>query len=96
MEVVVIADQFVHNYVVLPPTEADLTGFKVGGLMKSKRVISGSDLGTGDKWAITKKDANGVFTYQPLGAPHMVWVWSGKIGNLKTFFKPIRNENYQV
>ncbi len=91
-----IADQFVHNYVVLSPTEADLTGFKVTGLMESREITSGSDLGKGSRWWITKKDANGVFTYQPVGAPHMVWIWKDKISRLKTFFDPIRDENYQV
>jgi hypothetical protein len=91
-----IADQFTHNYVVLPPTEADLTGFKVTGIMKTRGIISGSDLDKGDRWTITKKDANGVFTYKPLGAPHMVWTWTGQLDNLQTKFCPVRYENYQV
>lgn len=90
------ADQFTHNYVVLPPTEADLTGFKVTGMMKSRQIISGADLGINDRWTITKKDASGVFTFIPLGAPHVVWVWTGKLNNLKTDFCSVRNENYQV
>ena len=91
-----IVDQFTHSYVVLPPTEADLTGFKVTGVMKSRTIISGADLGINDRWTVTKKDANGVFTYKPLGAPHMAWVWTDKLSNLQTKFCPVRYENYQV
>lgn len=91
-----IADQFTHNYVVLPPTEADLTGFKVTGTMRVREIISGSDLGKGSRWTVSKKDKNGVFTYKPVEAPHMVWVWTDKIGKLQTHFIPDRNENYQV
>lgn len=90
------ADQLIHNYVVLPPSEADLTGFKINGTMRTKEVISGSDLGKGSRWTITKKDKNDVFTFRPVEAPHMVWVWTGKLRNLQTNFCPVRDENYQI
>lgn len=90
-----IVEQITHNYVVLPPTQADLTGFKVGGLMRTKEVISGSDLGVNSRWVVVAKKGN-IFTYQSVESPQTVWTWTGQIKDLKTIFNPQTDENYQA
>ena len=90
-----IVEQIPHNYVVLPPTQADLTGFKVGGLMRTNGVISGSDLGINSRWAVVSKKHD-VFTYRSVESPQTVWVWTGRIADLQTIFTPQADENYQA
>lgn len=58
----------IRKYEVLPPTEADLSGFKPGITMIAKHALSGSDLGVDSHWTVLSISGTRNVVFRPLSA----------------------------
>ena len=79
----------VLKYETFKPYPGIITGFHDGSMMLVRKLLDGSDLGFGSKWAISKIKNNKV-NFHALNAPS---IWSTRtynLTNIRTHFDPLR------
>jgi hypothetical protein len=85
----VLKDTVSANFVVIPPTPRDLTGFAPGIIMLLTQGLDSSDLGLGSKWTVEEIN-NGDITFHALGTPSVRNRRTCPRSDVNTHFTPRR------